>query len=254
MGRCSCSFYGHRNFACVIMCWLFLLLLSAVLNAATIDARGARRPKTLQQPGHAAAAAAAGADRRADASAALFAGLPKPTDGGRATELPEVRVRVFESAFTPAECEQVEVMAGKAARGGIKKGVTYSGGTAAAEGTLRSTALRWLPRTETSHWLYDRVLALAQKADDAAAGHPVAPWGYAGRDSGGVELQELQLGIYSAEDDPPGHYDWHADEEHEQQVPPAASLLCCTHGHPQTLRRMPAPIRRPCIQPTISDS
>ena len=141
---------------------------------------------------------------------------PKPVNCGDSAH-PEVRAWMFERIFTPEQCAQIEELTGNDARGGIRKGSpgTYEAGNVAAEGVLRSTALRWLPRSPKSQWLYDKVLALAGQADRVASDSPVSPWGY-GVANGVSELQQLQLGMYSADDDPPGFYDWHADEELQQ--------------------------------------
>ena len=123
---------------------------------------------------------------------------------------PETRVHHFPEALSPAECESVRRLKGKAAEGVIKVGHTYEEEDS-AKGSLRSTALQWLPQSSETQWLYERVFSIAQQANLDAG------WRY---DTLHSVQRDLQLGLYDAEADPPGHYTWHADEEWQQHNQP----------------------------------
>ena len=62
---------------------------------------------------------------------------------------PETRVHHFPEALSPPECESVRRLKGKAAEGVIKVGHTYEEEDS-AKGSLRSTALQWLPQSTES--------------------------------------------------------------------------------------------------------
>jgi hypothetical protein len=112
-------------------------------------------------------------------------------------------------AFSIAECAKIRAL-------GTRHGVSESAGVLRygpsyddkyrkdrPPAEVRSTALQWLERDADTKWLYTRIMDVASLANVDAG------WNYEGIS----HLQKLQIGMYAADADPPGHYMWHADED-----------------------------------------
>eukprot|EP01052_Picozoa_sp_SAG31_P027802 SAG31_NODE_2633_length_5345_cov_70.416317_3_plen_392_part_00 len=103
----------------------------------------------------------------------------------------------FAGALTKEECTEVRGYTGSEVDGRL----SGQQKTDSALGAIRSTKLNWLPRDGSNDWLYKRILKIAKVANADPR------WSYEAL----ATLENLQLGVYDADADPPGHYDWHAD-------------------------------------------
>lgn len=123
---------------------------------------------------------------------------------------PETLARIFPAFLTDEECGRV-IAAAEAAEeraGGI---AGEFGGSLEVPKVYRSSRIRFVKKVAETQWLYDRVHAMATQIN-------AERWQLGKLDF----VEPVQVSVYDAsEDGAPGHYDWHADEEHAQgQVPP----------------------------------
>jgi hypothetical protein len=122
---------------------------------------------------------------------------------------PETLALSFPGSFSPEECARIyssgdgqpleEARVGNADSGKS----TRANGAGERVGSIRSTKLRFIARGQSTSWIYDRLLAIARQAN-AQQGWKFGTLSY---------VQDIQLGVYDGAANPPGHYDWHADEE-----------------------------------------
>lgn len=92
-------------------------------------------------------------------------------------------------ALTPAECASVVALVADAPP--IEGAVLGEGDGAG----VRQSDVRWLPRSEASEWLYQRMNALLQQLNERFWRFDL------------VDLEPLQVARYADG----GHYDWHMD-------------------------------------------
>eukprot|EP01052_Picozoa_sp_SAG31_P043619 SAG31_NODE_7323_length_1719_cov_1.064198_1_plen_374_part_10 len=137
------------------------------------------------------------AARRKRASAPPDSGGIVMTSAKLPTDTYLTRAVEFHNMLTVEECAAVRRYRGLAAAGTVAGQETDEDPV----GVLRSTKMQWLPRSAETNWLYKRVISVARKANRDAA------WNYDSMSS----TEDIQLSIYDANADPPGHYDWHAD-------------------------------------------
>jgi len=135
---------------------------------------------------------------------------------------PKQRSWELPAAFTAEECESAVALAkdplsGQRTAGVLRVGPSYGkkDQRALPPREVRSTDLKWLKLNPEAAWLFKRVFEIAKQANVEAG------WDYDKL----THLQNLQVGYYSADADPPGHYMWHADEDWQIDARKSARIL-----------------------------